>query len=253
MPWFEIFIGILVLWFVGYFIYYIFTKYYSNCKKNIVSGSSCTQNCDCITGACALSDNSTDLVCCPTGETMTVPNGLVYCSGYSNGNKCSYDGMCTSNNCDNGICQTAPTCDSSCLTCGLKDSSEGSPRICCKNGTVMINGVAYCNNSPYGSTCLDNSQCASGYCNGGNAGTGEVGYCASQNPIPISLHGCNSDSQCPSGQCAYWGTGSDAVCCPSGTSRLHGVYWYCSGTPSGTPCWDGTFCASGICVNGVCQ
>ncbi len=248
-----IFAGLVIFWFVGYFIYYLVSKYNSKCIGNGTAGTSCGQNCECASGACGKLNANGDPVCCPNGETTTV-NGLVFCAGYPNGSSCGSNGMCKSGSCVNGKCAPAGnTCDASCKNgCGKTSAAPGAPTVCCDpNGTVNVNGQAYCNNSAYGTPCNNNSMCASGYCSGTNS-SGAIGTCG-VNIYPYPNKPCSSNGDCSNNACGRWGPGGPLVCCPSGETSMHAFYDYCTQMPNGGGCWNGSYCKSGNCVNNVCQ
>lgn len=250
----EIFVfGFVIIWFVGYFIYDIVTKYFSSCKANSTSGTVCQKSCECQSGACGLSDDLTNTAtCCPTSQVTTDSNGLTYCAGYANGNKCAIDGMCSSGSCMNGIC--APKSTTCANGMGFLNALPGAPIVCCDpNKVVTINGYQYCDNAANGTPCLGNTECSSGFCNGAD-GSGTIGTCSTKgsSPTPV-LNPCKYNSDCPLGACGRWGnTNTDYVCCPSGKTRTW-LHDWCTELPSGTTCVENSLCASGVCNNGVCQ
>lgn len=255
----NIFLGFILLWFLGYFIYYMVTKNKS-CSATGDSGDQCTDKCQCKSGACALTTGSTTPVCCPTGQTITDSSGILYCAGYPNASPCSNNQMCASGNCVNGKCSGGVTaCNSTTCTtgCGYPDATRSSPITCCPNGNVGIAGNAYCKNSANGTPCLDGSQCASGSCAGGNSATGQIGLCQSKKVIPTNKT-CGADSDCNTGACAYsdpTGQGNYTLYCCNGQDNWE-VWWghqYCTNLPPGYSCHTDAFCASGNCQNGVCQ
>jgi hypothetical protein len=180
---YEIFLGFMLVWFVGYFIYYMITK--KSCTASISSGTACNDSCQCKSGACGMTTSSAQ-VCCPTSKTTTDSSGLVYCAGYPVASPCKTDSMCNSGSCINGKCSASgSSCNqTTCPTgCGYVDATQSSPKICCPKGTVTIGGVSYCADSPDGTPCFSLDQCASGNCYYGGAG-GAIGRCGFGPPAP---------------------------------------------------------------------
>ena len=59
---------------------------------------------------------------------------------------------------------------------------------------------------------------------------------------------CSEDKNCANGTCARYGKGGPLQCCPvANGSEYYGPYEYCTSLPDGTPCWSGAMCASGLC------
>lgn len=256
---YEIFLGFMLIWFVGYFIYYMLTK--KSCTASISSGTACSQSCQCKSGACGMTTSSST-VCCPTSKTTTDSSGLVYCAGYPVASPCKTDSMCNSGSCINGKCSpSGSSCTpSTCPTgCGYPDATQSNPKICCPKGTVTVDGVSYCTDSPDGTPCFSLDQCAAGNCYGNSGGA--IGKCGFGPPSPPQpkpkFIPCNDPNDCQSGACAQvdpTGQGNfDRGCCPVKSGHMWGGDIYCDNLPAGYSCQSDAFCASGNCNNGVCQ
>lgn len=82
------------------------------CQENAqVIGKECDEDSDCENTACGLElfDDSSQLLCCPSGGVVFYRFGNRFINvytGQSNGLQCGRDEMCTSGLCLGGICSS---------------------------------------------------------------------------------------------------------------------------------------------------
>lgn len=137
------------------------TNLQCNCENpHIETGQPCPDRVDkqCLNGTCAQFPED-NYVCCPSG-TQVLGAVSQFCSNLNTNDSCKYDRQCRSG------------------ACGRMGNSD-SPLVCCPGGNKTVWARDYCVgiNSPSGTPCRSDDQCASGNCKGNGYGVKD-GNCA---------------------------------------------------------------------------
>jgi hypothetical protein len=177
----------------------------------------CCESASCPEGFVCRAGTSGSSVCVRASDvSLTVGTGAPFAK-CSNGSECRSgvcDGTCTDGCCGNLSCSTTGTC-----------SFKSDNKFVCR---------AAVGSGGYGSSCLDDSDCQSGFCN-------DIGFFSGT----CSKHCCSSND-CNSGsRCIAYSVGSQIVtACGKGDSL---------GTKlGGDTCGSNSECRSGRCGDGIC-
>ncbi len=256
-----------------------------NCEKE--NGQTCTVGGECASGNCVDSVCCQQSVC-GTCEACNRAGNLGQCTDHSDANDPgTCDGPCTQ--CSTGSCVQRPAgafveCGGTCQACLSPGGSCGAWTGA--SGTNCDNSDSYCCNgscvNPPGNPSEYNGNCGSGDCAGGTWGcAGSTARCSSYNDACDYCGGdLQYDAVCTADSGATCGTGTSAECPTCFTCSDGGATVSCtalglgvddttgsnqctgnntcngSGTcklKNGQACGaDGTLCASGNCVDGVC-
>ncbi len=240
---------------------------------NVVNGGKCTSDSMCESGNCKAG------VCCLSGKACCSEDydcdgakcdlSLFYCLPKTpNGQSCSLNSNCLSNNCYNGVC-----CQDGKICCTANSQ--------CSSGFTCNSLYNYCVESPVtkktnGQSCSSNSDCESGNCGNGvccssgkiccktnsecglGARCGSTEYYCIQTKMPGAA--CSSNLDCMTEYC------NNGICCASGktcctansqcpSGQICGAYKYCVQTATksnGEYCDSNSQCQSGNCKNYVC-
>ena len=219
------------------------------CQKGAKSGE-----------ACAYADPAnpipgTELVRCADGLTCD-PVAFVCTGGFcSPGSSCIdvfSDSDCPESFYCVGNFDTAPTCQQP----GLVGSPCSKPDDCSSNFCDPFNEVC-ADLLGNGDSCIQNSECASGFCTGSCQPSFEVGQpCASGYNEECRDGYCDSTMAMP--VCTAYATENGA--CPNGTECNPEDDLFCVDAvclrqpfPNGTPCVDSSQCASRACFMNECS
>jgi hypothetical protein len=223
----------------------------------------CTSPDECPGGACGyeIFDPSSNIVCCPSNETVTVGSDTEtqWCTGQDDGSGCGKNAMCTSGVCVQKVCQEGlgaigDPCDSNndCenQACGFEFFRPNSDLTCCRsNETEAIGSADYCTGQQAGDPCgsdsmCENGLCADGVCQGRALGPGER---------------CDPDAvdECANDACGreIFEDDSEFICCPSNEAvQIDGIdeTEWCTGQPNGASCGSSEMCQSQLCLLGIC-
>jgi len=210
-------------------------------------------------------DDAADCTCDGAGSCVTLQGQECtmdsQCLDLGNGSFCVDDdddnnGVCCDVACDTSCfaCEAAQQEAANAGTCGFS-AANATDGGCDSGGTQACDGAGVCK-AAQGQTCMADGDCGSGFCvddDGDNTGvccdtdcTGECQACeAAEQETPDngvcgdSAAGQGDETTCDdAGDC-----GGDSCACDDTGSCLEGL---------GSGCTDGTECASGECVDGVC-
>lgn len=189
------------------------------------SDTPCPDGLFCFNGLCALgctnNDNCADDQYCDTSSLLCQNNEVPSCDGDGD---CLGDQVCVS-----GLCSTAPE-STACTPAASPDGCE-SNAICFEDESTTS-----CYTMP---ACAEDGSCPVG---AGGAVCND-GYVPNKDRICL-LGACETAEHCP----------GDSICARPAGNALG----FCSSGAVGSPCTDGTECASGVCNNplgilGICS
>lgn len=148
---------------------------------------------------------------------------------------------------DNGACDDATDCVNG--VCMYRDGSLSSI-ICCSGGETIdhLDNVFCKGGGSIDAPCLGlDAMCSSEVCVDGACLAGKV----------ADRGDCDSDSDCISNSCVYFGTDfNQKVCCPSGQTFSTQNRDVCLGAPAGAACGPDdldNICDSQVCTEGICR
>ena len=222
---------------------------------NCVDGRCCDSACNGLCEACNLGTpgmcssvaNGQD----PANECagVTSCNGSGQCTKLPLGATCSANTECNSGFCVDGACCGTSSCAGTCTSCNPAETVGGVAGACdlivedtdpdneCANGGCTGTGACQ---EPLGSTCTDDSECASGFCADGVCCNGacdqECEECSAAGLCTNHPENTDPELDCPGAQ----------ICSMLGT---------CVNAPNGNPCpatGADANCVSGWCADGVC-
>ncbi len=233
----------------------------------------CPANDTCRDGTC-VGPAACDFDTCPNG---CCANGLCVPTSTQSVNSCGLGGgQCRScgagNVCNNGTCQSVPTCNAGSCPNGCCNGNTCVPFTMQSTGVCGTAGQA-CRACLANQTCVTGS-CGSTLCNPGNCPNGccQGNVCVqpqSQSAVNCGKGGaacvvCAAGQTCSSGACVAQGCGPQTCmgCCSLG-SCTRGMDVFACGTggqacvacPAGSSCVNGTCqgCSPTTCPNGCCQ
>ena len=219
-------------------------------------GNACTFNDRCVNGQCRGTPYT-----CDDGNVCTnnVCDGAGGCSFTPNSAPCNDDNLCTRNDtCANGACAgIAFTCD---------DGNVCTDDACNGSGCTFTPNHAPCDD---GNACTSNDTCSGGVCGGSFS-------CCSPGPETNCSNGIDDDCDglvdyadpdcvlqpCGADECSYgYLCFPDSYChshCEDGAPDYDESASDCGGADcprcqAGQHCFSGFDCASGNCVNNICQ
>ena len=221
------------------------------CVDGVCCGEACTDGCKAcsmaktgtVSGTCAFVSGNTD----PDNECASTAdcNGAGVCE-LANGLTCTTNTQCASGSCVDGFCCNM-ACSGSCQACSAAKTG-GADGTC---GPVSANtdpdneclGAADCDGAnacelALGGTCTLGAQCASGFCTDGVCCNETCsGTCRACN-VGGSMGTCTNvpSNQDPANECVGGDCNGAGVC----------------EVGNGVMCTQGSQCASGNCVDGVC-
>ncbi len=227
-------------------------------------GTCCDARCDgpceaCASGVCADVIDAVDPDTCGSqaqdGACLTLPcicDGVGACQE-SAGRTCGQDADCTAAPCIDGICCEG-ACSGGCMSCSSDQTggaqgqclpvlAGGDPRAACP-GVIACDGAGSCFNKGLGASCVDDYECASGFCvDGVCCATGCTSTCYACDAVDTV-----SDM---AGTCFAVLNGKDPgqECSGGATCNGGGACWAKQG---GAVCGADYECVSGVCSSGVC-
>jgi hypothetical protein len=230
--------------------------------SNVCGGTVCTPTCNPGFGDCdgnpsngCESDLSTVTLCgACTQDSQCAGLGAWFCNGTQcekkrpPGTGCGVAKECVSNYCVDGRC-CVDACTTTCKSCAnasgtcttniprYSEDPNGSPTC---GGVYSCDGAGNCKKDN-GQSCVNASECASGFC--------VDGTCC-EDGCTIQCKSCaNANGTCTTNVARFGeDTNSSPTC--SGTNSCDGA-GNCR-KDSGQTCTAGTDCASGFCVDGYC-
>ena len=263
------------------------------CRPKLLDdGMECEESSDCLQGHCGHYHDDSVKICCPTGGSIQLSDGLM-CSNRpaddvceNNANSLCQSNICVENTCQATVQREGAVCDNhfDCYNgaCALASADPTAPYICCPTGEYVFlanpyengdeqeegpsswtsatsshSGLRVCTGQPEGASCSQDQDvdnlCASGLCIGGT--------CRANRLTPGAA--CMDHSDCENLVCALSSLEKEStkICCPSNnhkhvyepeTLKLMDV---CTGQPLGAVCGyynNHVLCESGSCISGVC-
>ena len=217
----------------------------------------CDDDADCVNESCGfqvwseVAVSSGEICCAGSSSTLvmdkpgTFEDGS-FCQNLDNGEFCGDDAMCSSG------------------ACGLAEWNTDTSQeyICCESGSTVLTTYPnsfsqgfFCSDLAAGSVCGINDMCNSGVC--------VANIC--EGALRQDLERCDDDADCLNGSCGYpsWSEVDVAFgkkCCLGGSSTVFFTNPnsfssddFCSDLPPGAVCGTNGMCASGDCLNNVCQ
>jgi hypothetical protein len=229
---------------------------------NCVDGVCCVSLSCATCKSCNLPSNPGTCTNIAANQPDTTPanacdgGGAFRCDGAGtckrvNGQGCSVDTECLSNNCVDGLCCNAvcPTCQAcnlpgslgTCANIAANQPDNNPPNACNSSSTQFCDGAGNCK-AINGVSCSSSSQCQSNNC--------VDGICCST-PSCVTCQACNMPSSL--GTCANIVVGQPDNNPPSACSGVSA----CDGagnckSVNGQACMSGNDCANGFCLDGVC-